>query len=103
MRLATDKIAHLKAGVLLVPPVLLAYSLGHLLGLHPLTIALLIAGPAVGAAVEWAQRDSNARAAAAGHLPLHDVSGGDLLASAAPCLIAAAAVELLARLQSFVL
>lgn len=103
MRLAPDTIAHLKAGLLLLLSVLLAYSLGYSLTLQPLTIALLIAGPAVGAAVEWAQRDSNARLTAAGHLPLHDVSKADLLASAAPCLLAAVAVELLARLQGVAL
>lgn len=103
MRLAQDKIAHLKAGL----AVLLAAAAGTLLMLHvgvqPLAVVLLIVGLGTGAAVEFAQRDSNARLAAAGQPALHDVSAADLLASAAPCILGAGVIELLARLGVLVL
>ena len=98
MRLAQDKIAHLRAGlaVLLVATVA-GLALLHL-GLRPLSVALLLAGVGAAAAVEYAQRDSNARLRALGQPPLHDVSLPDLLASAAPCVAGALLLELWQRL-----
>lgn len=99
MRLAPDKIAHLRAGALVALAALVAaIALHQLLGLHALTILLLVVGVGVGAAVEWTQRNSNARLQAGGHLPIHEVSRADLLASAAPCALLAALWEAAQRL-----
>lgn len=98
MRLPPDKIAHLRAGALVAAAALGAAAvLQQLLALHAITILLLVVGLAVGAAVEWAQRDSNARLHATGHLPIHDVSLADLVTSAAPSAGAAVLWELSVR------
>jgi hypothetical protein len=95
MRIAPDKIAHLKAGAFVAAAACVAGIALTAGGLHPLSALLLVAGIGTGAAVEYAQRDSNARLAAQGLPPLHDVSKADLIASAVPCALAAAAIELL--------
>ncbi len=94
MKLAPDKLAHLKAGAAVAIAACLAGLALTAGGLHPLSALLLVAGFGTGAAVEYAQRDSNARLAAMGQPPLHDVSRADLVASAAPAVVAAAAVQL---------
>jgi hypothetical protein len=95
--MAPDTIAHLKAGLaVLVASGLAAAGALHV-GIHPLAVAVALAGIAASAAVEYAQRDSNARLQAAGHLPIHDVSPKDFVASAAPAAAAAVAIELATR------
>jgi hypothetical protein len=101
MRLALDKIAHLKAGAAVAIAACLAGLALTAGGLHPLSVVQLVVGFGTGAAVEYAQRDSNARLAAMGQPPLHDVSRADLIASALPCAVAAAAIELLRHLGRF--
>lgn len=85
--------AHLKAGALVALAVLVLGTVLLQLGLRPLAVLLVVTGLGVGAAVEWAQWDSDRRGAAEGRLPLHDVSAWDLLASAAACLLLAAAAQ----------
>jgi hypothetical protein len=101
MRIPPDKLAHLKAGAAVAVVACLAGLALTASGLHPLSALLLVAGFGTGAAVEYAQRDSNARLAAQGQPPLHDVSRADLVASAVPCTLAAAAIELLCHLGRF--
>lgn len=95
--MAPDKIAHLKAGTAVALGALVAAAAALHLGIQPLAVAVALAGVAASAAVEFAQKDSNARLQASGHLPLHDVSAKDLVASAAPAVAVAVAIELAAR------
>ncbi len=98
MLLAPDKITHLKGGLLALLGAAVLALLGLVaLGLHPLTVALAVAGAAAGAAVEAAQHALNRAAQSQGLPPPHEVSLADLVASAAPCWLAALAVEWLSR------
>ena len=95
IRLAADKITHLKGGLLaLLGSAGLAIAL-LAVGAHALTVALAVAGLAAGGAVEGAQAAVNRAAIARGVAPPHEVSASDLLASAAPCWAACVVIEAL--------
>lgn len=96
IKIEPDKIVHLKAGAVVAAAALLAAGLLLAMGAHPLATAVLITGPAVSAAVEFAQRDTNNRLLAEGKPALHDVSIKDWAASAAPAVVLAAVVQALA-------
>lgn len=93
MALAKDKIDHLKAGLIVLAITLLFGLAGLNAGVHPLTLIVLAGGFGAGAAVEFAQRDSNRRLLAQGLQPIHEVSRADLLASVAAALVAMVALE----------
>lgn len=93
MRLAPDKIAHFKAGALVAAAALLAAMPLVAQGIHPLSAAVAVAGVGAAAAVEYTQRDSNARLREQGKPPLHDVSWRDALASSVAPLVLAAFVQ----------
>ena len=95
--MAPDKIAHLRAGAAVALAALAAAAGALHVGIQPLAVAVALAGVAASAAVEFAQKDSNARLQAGGHLPIHDVSPKDFVASAAPAAAVAVAIELAAR------
>ncbi len=98
MKIARDKIAHLKAGAAALAAAAFATFLGREIGLHPYTVTVALCGISAGLAVEYAQHDSNARNAAAGLPAQHDVSLGDLIASALPAVLGAAAWEVAVRM-----
>ena len=96
MKLAQDKIVHLKGGALVLLFTLAAGVALWLIGLHWLSICFLVSGFVAGASVEGAQASDNQAAAAAGLPKPHEVSPGDLAASAAPCWLMATAVQVAA-------
>lgn len=93
MKLAPDKIAHIKAGTVVAVASAAWFALCHTIGLHPFTAGIALAGLAAGAAVEYAQRGSNALVPR-----LHDVSPKDFAASAAVPVACAVAWEVAVRM-----
>jgi hypothetical protein len=91
--MAPDKIAHMKAGMAVAVASALAGAALLALGLHGLSIVVMIACAVAGMAVGFAQHETNRRLQDAGKLPLHDVSPDDALASMLPGALLGSAIE----------
>lgn len=97
MKLAPDKLAHLKGGALALVGAAGLIAAMLALGVSAVALALVVAGVFSAGSVEGAQWVLNRRAAARGEPLPHEVSLADAAYTAAPCLLAALAWELAAR------
>ncbi len=99
MKFKPDFLPHVLGGLaVLVFAAAAAMVLLHL-GLHPMTVAIVVAGIAAAVAVEGTQWNDNRLAKAKGESPPHEISGRDAFNSSLACLLAGAALEAATRLQ----
>ena len=103
MQIAIDTIKHLKAGTAVLVWAILLSVLALLAGLNPLSALIASNGLTSSITEEASQWLANRARRRLGLAPERDVSVKDALAGAAPCLLAAAALEIALRAGALVL